>query len=173
MPPTNRTSAGIQPLLDQINGLKQQLSALQTQQTQVVTDPSGATGDPAHGHAVLVIGNLLPITGIAAFGEAVYIDGHWQRIDDGLRVLRGVVDGATGNLSAGTGVTTARLGTGFYRVTFTVPFTLAPMPALLSNGSPPVVIRLNAWTTTLIEYQCFNLASTAVDATVWFTLTEG
>lgn len=82
MPGIPPSTEGIKPLRDALDGLRKDLSALQTQQTQVVTDPSGATGDPAHGHATLVIGNLLPITGIAAFGEAVWSQalGSWVQV---------------------------------------------------------------------------------------------
>jgi len=55
-----------------LDNLEAQVSALAKQQSQVVTDPTGATGDPAHGHATMVVGNLQPIAGIAGFGVAIW-----------------------------------------------------------------------------------------------------
>lgn len=50
------------------------------QQNQVITDPTGATGDPAHNHAVVVIGALKAITGINAFGIASFKTGSWVQL---------------------------------------------------------------------------------------------
>lgn len=54
-------------------------AAGENQQYQVITDPTGATGDPAHGHATAVIGQLAPITGLAGFGVAVWV-GSWVQV---------------------------------------------------------------------------------------------
>lgn len=62
------------------------LAAAQRSQQLVITDPPSSTdptlgkGDPAHGYATVVIGNLLPICGIAAIGLAVYSGGAWHHI---------------------------------------------------------------------------------------------
>ena len=60
--------------------IEARLQAVEHQQTFVITDPTGATGDPSHGHATVVIGNLKPITGISAFGIASYKTGAWVQL---------------------------------------------------------------------------------------------
>lgn len=56
------------------------LRGVETQQQFVFTDPTGVSGDPSNGHAVVVIGNLAPITAIHAFGIASYKTGAWVQI---------------------------------------------------------------------------------------------
>lgn len=67
-------------LFTRITDLERQVRALSTQQTQVITDPTNATGDAAHGHATLVMGYLTPITGLSGYGAAVYRSGAWVRL---------------------------------------------------------------------------------------------
>ncbi len=45
----------------------------------VVTDPTGATGDPANGHATMVTGSLKGITGLSGFGIAIWNGTKWAR----------------------------------------------------------------------------------------------
>jgi hypothetical protein len=68
--------------LEQIENLEKQVRALQTQQQFVITDPSKATGDPAHGYATVVIGPLNTICGIAAFGAAAWQNDKWVQIGE-------------------------------------------------------------------------------------------
>ena len=58
-------------------------SDVQRQQNTVIVDPTGATGDPANGFAVAVIGDLDPIAGIAAFGIAVWTGSAWVQLPSG------------------------------------------------------------------------------------------
>lgn len=62
-----------------IQWLVQQVQALATQQQFVITDPTQQSGDPAHGYAVFVIGNLRSI-GINAFGAASYRTSVWVQL---------------------------------------------------------------------------------------------
>jgi hypothetical protein len=66
--------------LEQLESLERQVRALQTQQNMVITDPTGKEGDAEHGHAVVVIGSLKTITGIAAYGIASYKTGSWVQL---------------------------------------------------------------------------------------------
>lgn len=59
---------------------EKRIHALETQQQMVFTDPTGASGDAAHGHAVVVIGSLKAITGLNAFGIASYKTGSWVQL---------------------------------------------------------------------------------------------
>jgi hypothetical protein len=52
--------------------MRSDTDALQRQNTSVIVDPSGATGDPSNNYAVIVSGWLKPITAIAAWGLAVW-----------------------------------------------------------------------------------------------------
>jgi len=61
------------------------LAASQRSQQLVFTDPPTGDpdlgkGDPDHGYATVVIGNLLPICGIPAIGLATYSGGAWHQI---------------------------------------------------------------------------------------------
>jgi hypothetical protein len=67
-------------LLTLLNELQQKVEALARQQNFVITDPTRTEGDPANGHAVIVIGNLKPITGLPGFGLASFHTGSWVRI---------------------------------------------------------------------------------------------
>jgi hypothetical protein len=69
-----------QQLMQRLADLEARLAAQERSQQQVFTDPTGATGDPAHGHAVVVIGNLAPITGINAFGLAAWSGSGWTHL---------------------------------------------------------------------------------------------
>ena len=64
----------------QIASLEARLAALERSQQSVYTDPTKATGDPAHGHAVVVIGSLKAICGIAAFGIAAWSGSGWTQL---------------------------------------------------------------------------------------------
>lgn len=64
----------------QLAELQSQVDALARSQQLVFTDPTGATGDPANGHAVVVIGSLKQICGISAFGIASYKTGSWVQL---------------------------------------------------------------------------------------------
>lgn len=76
----------VTPLRDELmlrallQGLETRVAALERQQQMVWTDPTGASGDPAHGHAVVVIGSLKAITGINAFGIASFRTGSWVQL---------------------------------------------------------------------------------------------
>ncbi len=70
-----------------LTDFEQRLRALETQQQLVVSDPTGATGDPKHGHAVVVVGNITPITNLTSvstgrplFGIASYQTGTWVQL---------------------------------------------------------------------------------------------
>lgn len=78
MPPTN--PPGRLAFAQELADLRTAITALETQQNRVITDPTGATGDPANNHATVVEGWLKPITGIAAYGIASYKTGAWVRI---------------------------------------------------------------------------------------------
>lgn len=78
MPGINTSAA--RAFYDQIATLKRQVRALQTQQQFVVSDPTGATGDPDHGYATFVMGALAPLTGIKAYGAAKYAGGKWTQL---------------------------------------------------------------------------------------------
>lgn len=69
-------------LLGQFQQTDSALAAGQRSQQYVWTDPPAVygKGDPAHGYAILVIGNLQPICGIAAIGIASYKTGSWVQI---------------------------------------------------------------------------------------------
>lgn len=72
-----------QQLLARFADIERRLTAVERSQQLVFTDPTGATGDPAHGHAVAVIGNLSPICGITpvpTFGIASYKTGSWVQL---------------------------------------------------------------------------------------------
>ena len=78
MPGTN--PPGNQNLVTLLEALERRLGALETQQQFVVTDPTKAEGDPAHNFAVVVMGNLRPICGIAAYGLATFHEGAWTQL---------------------------------------------------------------------------------------------
>lgn len=78
MPGTNGPSRGF--LMQEIADLRRSITALQTAQQQVVTDPTGATGDATHGHATYVSGYLPPITGLTGYGAAVWNGSAWVRV---------------------------------------------------------------------------------------------
>lgn len=59
-------------LLDHMHKLRKDVNALQQQQTTVLYDPTGMTGDPANQYAVVVSGALQQVTGITGFGLAVW-----------------------------------------------------------------------------------------------------
>lgn len=65
---------------EMLRGFERRLRALETQQQQVFVDPTKETGDPAHGHAVVVIGSLKAITGINAYGIASFKTGVWVQL---------------------------------------------------------------------------------------------
>ena len=70
-------------LRTELQDLRRLLGGLGLQQQLVFTDPRPApnSGDPAHGSATVVLGNLLPITGLQGFGMAVYEPGvGWVEI---------------------------------------------------------------------------------------------
>lgn len=71
-----------QQLLGRFQNIEHRLQALERSQQLVFTDPPGVygQGDPAHGYAIAVVGNLLPICGISAIGVAVYSAGAWHHI---------------------------------------------------------------------------------------------
>jgi len=73
---------GDQGLATFLQDLLRRVKALETQQQFIVTDPQpvGNKGDPAHGHAVAVIGSLQAITGKAAYGIATYHEGVWTQL---------------------------------------------------------------------------------------------
>lgn len=56
------------------------IAALERSQQAVYTDPTRATGDPEHGHAVVVIGSLAAICGIDAFGIAAWSGSAWTQL---------------------------------------------------------------------------------------------
>lgn len=84
MPGTPTPSHGFEQLRARLNGIEQRLRALETQQQLVITDPTQASGDPAHGYAKAVVGSLEQICGIGAFGLAVWSSntttGSWTQI---------------------------------------------------------------------------------------------
>lgn len=55
----------------------QQIRDQQLAQTRVIVDPTRVTGDPAHNNATVVMGFLLPICGINAWGIASFMTGRW------------------------------------------------------------------------------------------------
>jgi microcystin-dependent protein len=64
--------------------MQQQLAALANQQQFTITDPTGASGDPANNNAVAVIGSLTGYGTLTGYGEAVWVGppkgGGWQQI---------------------------------------------------------------------------------------------
>jgi hypothetical protein len=65
--------------------LPRQLRDTQQRQQQatsqiVITDPTSATGDPAHNHAIFVAGYLGIICGINAYGAASFRTGAWVQL---------------------------------------------------------------------------------------------
>jgi hypothetical protein len=64
----------------QLADIEARLAGVEHQQQMVITDPTGASGDPAHGHAVVVIGSLKAICGISAFGIASFKTGAWIQL---------------------------------------------------------------------------------------------
>ena len=52
----------------------------QTQQQHVITDPTKASGDPAHGYATAVLGNLTGYGALTGFGVAAYAGGEWKQV---------------------------------------------------------------------------------------------
>jgi hypothetical protein len=66
--------------LDTISTTETQQGDMATQQYEVISDPTGVTGDATHGHAVFVKGWLKPITGISAYGAASYRTGSWVQL---------------------------------------------------------------------------------------------
>lgn len=63
-----------------LDAIEARLAALERSQQLVFTDPTGATGDHAHGNAVVVIGSLQAICGISAFGIASHKTGSWVQL---------------------------------------------------------------------------------------------
>lgn len=62
--------------------INNRLAALERTQQMVITDATKTHGDPNHGYAVVVIGNLTPICGFTApsFGIASYKTGAWVQL---------------------------------------------------------------------------------------------
>lgn len=85
MPGTNGPSRGF--LVQEIADLRKAITALQTAQQQVITDPTGATGDAAHGHATYVIGYLPPITGLTGYGAAAWNGLVWVKVSPARSIL--------------------------------------------------------------------------------------
>lgn len=82
-----RPGAARNAFADMLADFEQRLRALETQQQLVVSDPTGATGDRRHGHAVVVLGNITPITNLTSvstgqplFGIASYATGAWVQL---------------------------------------------------------------------------------------------
>lgn len=65
----------------ELGQIKRRLDALERPETSVVVDPSLTVGDPAHGHAIFVYGNLTPILGSSGghpqYGAASFKTGSW------------------------------------------------------------------------------------------------
>jgi hypothetical protein len=74
------SSPGSQAFGEQLRAFERRIRALETQQQFVITDPTKASGDPLHGHAVVVIGSLKAITGINAYGIASFKTGAWVQL---------------------------------------------------------------------------------------------
>jgi hypothetical protein len=93
------------------------------------------------------------------------LSGEYQAVGgtERIRVLRGRTL-AGGGVFFGSGFTAARLGTGFYRMTFTTPFGATPTVTANAVSSVARIVTVTGTTTTVADLQVFNTSGAGTDA---------
>ena len=142
----------------------------------VVPISKGGTGSTVQ--SFVDLSSAQSVGGSKSFSASVHVNGNFTLgsppltavvgQEANLRIVRGIITGATCAIQAGTGFTCTRNALGNYTVTFTPAFAAPPVPVVMPADARAVGTIIV--TSSSMTFQTLNLSGAAADAIFSFIL---